>query len=237
MEDRKYFALKRLHSLSGVVPISGFVIFHLFENSGSVMGAERFNETVHTIRSMPYLFLLEAGLLAPILFHALVGVYLATKAKHNVAQFPERANWMYTLQRLSGMILLFFIGYHVYTTRFAGIATDQMFQYLAGQYAHPLISGFYALGIVSAAFHLSNGLWGFAVAWGIVTGEKSMDLAWKACIGLGVGVALMGLNALAGFHGHGVKALFYTEAPSASSGQVPAVAAAPVPIPVVPEKK
>ena len=227
MTDRTYFVLKRLHSLSGVVPIAGFVAFHLFENSNSVLGADKFNETVHTIRSMPYLSLLEVGLLAPILFHALMGVYLATKGRRNTLQFSTRANWSYTLQRVTGMILLLFISFHVYTTRFANIPSDQMFQYLAGQYAHTWISCFYALGILSAAFHLSNGLWGFLVAWGIVTGEKSMELVWKGCMGLGLAVALMGLNALAGFHGMGVKAFFHEE-PSVSAP----VAAVPAPAPV-----
>ncbi len=222
MNDRTYFALKRLHSLSGVVPIAGFVMFHLFENSESVMGAARFNETVHTIRGLPYLYLLEVGLLGPILFHALLGVYLVTKGRFNAAQYSNRASWMYALQRWTGMILLFFIAYHVYTTRFAGIASDQMFQYLAGKYANPAISAFYVLGILSAAFHLANGLWGFVVAWGFVTGEKSMDMAWKVSMGLGLGVALMGLNALAGFHGTGFKAFFHSEPAPVSVPAAPA---------------
>ena len=109
---------------------------------------------------------------------------------------------------------------HVWTTRFANIPTDQMFQTLSAHYANPLVSAFYALGILSAAFHLSNGLWGFACAWGIVSGEKSMDLAWKACMGLGLVVALMGLNALAGFHGKGVDVFnHHEEAPVAAAAQ------------------
>jgi succinate dehydrogenase / fumarate reductase cytochrome b subunit len=221
MNDRQYFMLKRLHSLSGVIPVAGFVIFHLFENSHSVQGPEAFNQIVHFIRHQPYLYLLEAGLLMPIIFHALLGVWLAKSAKHNVGRFPNRANISYTLQRITGGILLFFIAYHVYTTRFANIPSDQMFQELVKQVSNPLVSAFYALGILAAAFHLSNGLWGFLVAWGIVSGAKSMENAWKACIGLGVAVALMGLNALAGFHGKGVNIFDHKEAPAASE-QAPA---------------
>jgi succinate dehydrogenase / fumarate reductase cytochrome b subunit len=198
MDDRRYFLLKRLHSLSGVIPLAGFVIFHLFENSHSVAGAAVFNETVAGIRSQPYLLLLEMGLLAPIAFHALLGVYLARTAKLNVGQFPDRANISYALQRVTGLLLLFFIGFHLWTTRFAGIPTDQMFQRLAAAFSNRWVAAFYTLGILSAAFHLSNGLWGFAVAWGIVSGSKSMDLAWKACMGLGLVVFLMGMNAMAG---------------------------------------
>jgi succinate dehydrogenase / fumarate reductase cytochrome b subunit len=230
MDDRRYFLLKRLHSLSGVIPVAGFVIFHLFENSHSVEGQQAFNHTVDAIRSQPYLSLLELGLLAPIVFHALMGVWLIRLGRQNVAQFPNRANLSYALQRITGVILLLFISYHVWTTRFANIPTDQMFQTLSARYANPLVSAFYVVGILSAAFHLSNGLWGFLVAWGFVSGEKSMDWAWKACMGLGLAVALMGLNALAGFHGKGVDVFNHHEAPaapSASSGQAFPTASGP----------
>jgi succinate dehydrogenase / fumarate reductase cytochrome b subunit len=228
MTDRNYFMLKRLHSLCGVVPIAGFVMFHLFENSESVMGADRFNDTVHSIRSMPYLYVLEVGLLGPILFHALLGIYLSTKSRPNTSQFMTRANVSYTLQRLTGLILLFFISFHVYTTRFANIPSDHMFQYMNGMFMNPVIATFYVLGIASAAFHLANGLFGFAYSWGIVTGEKSMEMAWKACMVLGLVVFLMGFNAMAGFFGKGTKFLFHQDAPSraaeemaATSGQAP----------------
>ena len=113
MDDRKYFFLKRLHSLSGVVPTAGFVAFHLFENSKSVAGQTAFNETVATLRGLPYLYLLELGLLGPIFFHAFAGIYLAIKGKPNAVQFNTRANWSYTLQRATGLGLFVFILMHL----------------------------------------------------------------------------------------------------------------------------
>jgi succinate dehydrogenase / fumarate reductase, cytochrome b subunit len=218
MQDRTYFLLKRLHSLAGVVPLAGFVVFHLYENSHSVAGQAAFNGTVASIRSQPYLYALEIGLLTPLLFHAVMGIWLARAAKYNLGNYPTARNFAYALQRATGIILLFFIAFHLYTTRFAGIPSDQMFQHLAGEFGHPLLAGFYVLGILSAAYHLSNGLWGFGVSWGILSGQKSMDLAWKACMGLGLVVALMGLNALAGFEGKGVDWLQHdkTQAPAAA---------------------
>ena len=204
MDEQRYFILKKLHSLSGVVPTAGFLCFHLFENSKSASGQAAFNETVATIRSMPYLYFLEIGLIAPIVFHALLGIYIARTAKHNVGSYGFRANWMYSLQRVSGYILFFFIAFHLYNTRFAGIASDQMFQYLSAEYAKPFYFLFYLLGILSAAFHMANGLWGFTYSWGLVTGQKSQDLVWRACMGLGLVVALIGVNALLGFSGHGL---------------------------------
>lgn len=217
MKDQTYFLLKRLHSLLGVVPIAGFVVFHLFENSSSVMGQEAFNHTVQKIRGIPYIYLLEIGLLTPIAFHALLGAWLARTARHNALRFANAQNIGYTLQRLTGGVLLVFIAWHVWTTRFAGVPSGEFFQYMQAKLSHPLASAAYAVGVLSAAFHLGNGLWGFAVAWGLITGARSMDLAWKACLGISLGVALMGLNALAGFHGKGVKAFFHSEPPAAAA--------------------
>jgi succinate dehydrogenase / fumarate reductase, cytochrome b subunit len=228
MQDRTYFLLKRLHSLAGVVPLAGFVVFHLYENSHSVAGQAAFNETVASIRSQ--LYFLELGLLTPLLFHAAMGIWLARAAKYNLGNYPTSRNIGYALQRATGIILLFFIAFHLYTTRFAGIPSDQMFQHLAEEFGHPLLAGFYILGILSAAYHLSNGLWGFGVSWGILSGQKSMDLAWKACMGLGLAVALMGLNALAGFEGKGLDWFQHDKtqpAPLSASAAPEAPAAAP----------
>ncbi|MGH7441128.1 MAG: succinate dehydrogenase [bacterium] len=224
MQDRNHFLIRRLHSLAGVIPLAAFVVFHLYENSHSVAGQEAFNQTVATIRSQPYLYALEVILLTPLLFHALLGVWLARSAKHNVKNYPTAQNFSYTLQRLSGMILLLFIAFHLYTTRFAGIPSNHMFQTLASEFSRPWVAAFYVLGILSAAFHLSNGLWGFGVSWGILRGQKSMDVAWKGCMALAVVVALMGLNALAGFEGKGLD-WFQHE-------KTPAAVALPAPVPV-----
>jgi succinate dehydrogenase / fumarate reductase cytochrome b subunit len=226
MQDSTYFLLKRLHSLSGVVPLAGFVIFHLFENSHSVAGLEAFNTTVAFIRSQPYLYVLEIILLSPLLFHAALGIWLAKSASFNVVRYPAAQNFAYALQRVTGVILIFFIGFHLYTTRLAGIPSDRMFQHLSLEFGNPLVAAFYILGILSASFHLSNGLWGFSVSWGLVRGQKSMDLAWKACMGLGLCVALMGLNAFAGFEGRGIDWFQHektqTVAPQSAPAPVPA---------------
>ena len=217
MNDRNHFVLKRLHSLSGVVPTAGFVAFHLFENSHSVAGPEAFNSLTAFLRSQPYLYFLEMGLMLPIFFHAFFGMYLVFKGKSNVLQYSTRANWSYTLQRITGVGLFAFILMHLYHTRFAGIPADHMFQHMAEGYANPLVLGGYLLGIAAAAFHLANGLWGFACAWGIVTGEKSMDMAWKACMGIAVVIFLMGANAAFGFLGKGVDLFQHEKAPSLAS--------------------
>jgi succinate dehydrogenase / fumarate reductase cytochrome b subunit len=222
MDSQRYFLLKRLHSLSGVIPVAGFVVFHLFENSHSVAGAQAFNDFTAFMRSQPYLYLIEAALLAPIAFHALLGVYLMRTAKYNSVQYSTRANWSYFFQRLTGLGLLFFIAFHLYHTRFANVPASQMFQHMAEGYSHPLVFWGYVLGIGAASFHLANGLWGFAMAWGLVTGAKSMDALWKGCMALALGVFLMGINALLGFQGRGIDIFQHEKTPAPAAASAPA---------------
>src|SRR5690606_5642488 len=137
--------------------------------------------------------LLEIGLLLPIIVHAVLGVYIGMKAKHNVGTLSNRANWAYLLQRISGMILLVFIAVHVWTTRFADIPSEDMFRHMEGILTNNLYFAGYVLGVLAAAFHLGNGLWGFCIAWGLVTGQKSQDMVWKAGMGIAAAVAFMGI--------------------------------------------
>src|SRR5262245_8288015 len=107
--------MRKLHSLSGVVPVGGYLVFHLWENSLAIQGQERFDEMVKGIEQMPYLAFLEWGLiLLPLAFHAIYGVKLALSSKPNVGSYPFGGNWMYTLQRVTGLLAFAFIAYHLY---------------------------------------------------------------------------------------------------------------------------
>ncbi|MBP1611412.1 MAG: succinate dehydrogenase subunit, partial [Acidobacteria bacterium] len=73
LTDRQYFTLRRLQSLTGVVPVGVFLLEHWFTNAFALGGAAAYNEKVEFLRSLPYLFLLEVfGIFLPIAFHAVV---------------------------------------------------------------------------------------------------------------------------------------------------------------------
>lgn len=129
--ERHHFLLRRLHSLSGIVPIGMFLLSHLTTNSSIVWGmmnkgahpgvhagAATFQHEVNFIHSLPFLLLIEVfGLWLPIAFHAVLGIYYATTGKPNTGSYPYRDNWRYTLQRVSGYLGVLFIFYHVATLR------------------------------------------------------------------------------------------------------------------------
>lgn len=130
--ERNHFLLRRLHSLTGVVPIGVFMIVHLLTNSSIVWGminksghteglhpgVATFQHEVNFIHSLPFLILIEIfGLWLPIAFHSALGVVYATGGRSNLSSYKYQSNWRYTLQRLSGYFGVLFIFYHVATLR------------------------------------------------------------------------------------------------------------------------
>jgi len=204
MQQTSFWA-RRIHSLSGVVPIGAFLLEHFFENSYSRQGAAAYNEMVMKIQGLPYVLWLEIFvIILPILFHAIYGTWIALQAKYNVTRYPWYRNWMFTLQRVTGVFLFLYIGVHVYETRVQVFFDESIklhfFEYMRDHIFNSSLSvAFYAAGILSAAFHFANGLWTFGIVWGITAGQKAQRLSSYACAGIGVVVAGMGINSLMGF--------------------------------------
>lgn len=206
MEHGSFWA-RRLHSLSGVVPIGAFVFEHMFSNSFSTQGSAAYNEMVHTLTSIPYVLWLEIFVIyIPILFHAVYGTYIAIQARYNAASYPYGRNWMFLLQRLSGIFLFIYIGLHVWETR-AQVFFDEslklrFFEHMQDLLSNPAYFALYLAGVLAAAFHFANGLWTFGIVWGITVGRNAQRLSTYACAGIGIIVAGMGVNSLLGFFQH-----------------------------------
>ena len=217
LPDRHYFTLRRLHSLSGLVPIGVFLAEHFLTNSFAVAGEHAYNSKVEFLRSLPYLYLLEIfGIFLPILFHAALGVLIYLEARFNSRALPYRHNFMFTLQRITGLFLLVYIGYHVMSTRFAhwfGINNRNLFELMEHKLQNPAIFGFYVLGVLAASFHLGNGLWGFALHWGILRSrEAQRRWMWPAMAVVAI-FALAGVNSLLAFGPMGLEPVrFFQEA-------------------------
>jgi len=195
------FLSQRLHSLLGLVPIGLFLLFHLTANYQATRGAEAYNSTVGLIENLPFVLALEfIFIYIPILFHAVYGVYLVFQAKHNVGNFSYYRNWFFLLQRITGIITLIFIVWHVWETRIQkALGAEVNFDMMADILSNPAMIVFYAIGIISATFHLSNGIWAFLVHWGITVGPRSQRIATYFTMAVFVVVTYIGLRAMAAF--------------------------------------
>ncbi|MEM6749585.1 MAG: succinate dehydrogenase [Planctomycetota bacterium] len=120
---KNHFLLRRLHSLTGIMPVGVFVIFHLFTNMQMALAellgdTHYFQEEVDFIHSLPALLFLELfGLWLPIAFHAGLGVLYIFSGKSNSFSYKFGGNLRYTLQRWSAWLALAFIFFHVATLR------------------------------------------------------------------------------------------------------------------------
>ncbi|MRH42928.1 succinate dehydrogenase [Aquibacillus halophilus] len=201
MENREFF-YRRLHSLLGVVPIGVFLIQHLVINHFAVYGEESFNKAAGFMHDLPFRILLETFVIfLPILFHAILGVYIVFVAKNNTTRYGFFRNWMFYLQRITGIITLIFIVWHVWETRVAiGMGNAELdYSLMEDILSNPFMFWFYIVGVVSTTFHFANGLWSFLVTWGITVTPKSQKIATYATLLIFVAVTYIGVRSLIKF--------------------------------------
>ncbi len=117
------FIWRRLHSLSGLLPIGAYLCFHIYENLGALRGPEAYNETINHVNTMlprAYFYLVElAVVIGPLLFHSLYGFYIAATGRSNVGAYPYSSNWAYWAQRVSGYVAFIYLLFHVGVLRVA----------------------------------------------------------------------------------------------------------------------
>lgn len=215
---RHEFLLRRLHSLSGLIPVGAYMVVHLLTNSLTMMGVAPFQNAVYQIHSLgPALVFVEWGFIfLPILFHAIFGVVIVYSGRSNVSHYPYTANWRYVAQRATGMIALVFIFLHVFHlhgwfhfdawlesvakplggARFSPYnATSSLA--LAMQSSFLVLVG-YAIGAGSCIFHFANGVWTMGITWGVWVSPAAQKRAGYICLALGLGLAAVSAGALIG---------------------------------------
>lgn len=214
--QQHHFLLRRLHSLTGIVPVGAFLCFHLFTNFQMVFGT--FQHEVEFIHNMPALLFIEIfGLWLPIAFHAVLGLVYTFSGKLNSVHYPYMDNWRYSLQRVTGIIALLFIFLHIAKLRwgwtFGGLVDTPFYlqhidetgkvwklahasTVLAIQHAFPLMLIVYIIGVYSAVYHWCNGLWTAAISWGLTISVQAQRRWGYACLGLGLVLSLFSAGAL-----------------------------------------
>lgn len=204
--------LRKLHQLTGIVPLGAFFLVHMYTNSAAMGGATSFNKHVQDIHDIPYLLFVEIfGIFLPLLFHSIYGIFISAEARPNAGNYNYGRNWFYIFQRVTGIFLFFFLLFHILNLRFGIIPglesfgnpvagnADKAFSIVAQEFKNAAVLIFYILGVASTAWHLGYGLFLFAVDWGILIGEKAQKYALYACVGLSVFLFAVGTNAAIAF--------------------------------------
>lgn len=196
------FWLRRLHSLTGIIPVGAFLFEHiLISNASAIGGPIAYARQVRFLASLPLVPILELfGIWLPILFHALYGFYIWYRGETNVGEYPWTGNWMYTAQRWTGAIAFAYILWHTWTMRFTGIDLHEFpgasFGKVQAELFSPALLAFYVVGLVCASWHFAYGIWLFAAKWGLTPGEKARQRFLVVCLAFFVLMSAVGLTSL-----------------------------------------
>ena len=205
---RHQFLIYRLFSLAGLIPIGAYLVVHLITNSLVLNGPAAYQDAVGQIHSLGVFlpFVEWTFIFIPILFHAAIGLIIIAGGMPNANAYPYGGNIRYTLQRATGMIVFAFIIWHVIQMHHLGLLfggghfePEAATSSTAATLSPAWIRGLYAIGIVSAVYHLSNGLWTQGITWGIWTTQAAMQRAGRFCLAFGLVIGCIGLAALYGF--------------------------------------
>ncbi len=209
-----HFLLRRLHSLSGIIPIGAFVAFHLFTNMQMLLGS--FQHEVNWIHSQPALLWMEIFVLwLPIAFHAVLGLIYTFTGKPNSVAYGYMANWRYTLQRVTGVLALIFILLHVAILRWRWNLLGWYTPFFSkGLYDHHVVDlahystsvalnqtavlVLYIIGVLSVVYHFANGLWTAAITWGLTVSVAAQRRWGYVCAVVFVALAAFASAALVG---------------------------------------
>lgn len=203
LSKNREFYWRRLHSLLGIIPVGLFLVFHLSLNFTATAGEESYNNATGMMELVPHWLLLIVEwvvIYIPILFHGLYGIFIAFTATHNVKRFGTFRNWMFAIQRFTGVFLVIFIAWHIFQTRIQkALGAEVEFSMMEEIVANPWMLAFYIVGILSATFHLSNGIWSFLVSWGITQSSKSQKIASYVTMVFFVLLSIVGVAAILAF--------------------------------------
>ncbi|MCK6257975.1 succinate dehydrogenase cytochrome b558 subunit [Fictibacillus sp. KIGAM418] len=201
MAGSRNFNTRRLHSLLGVIPVGLFLLQHLVVNNFATRGAESFNNAANFMGHLPFRYVLEAVIIfIPLYFHAIYGLYITFTAKNNASRYGYFRNWMFLLQRVTGVITLIFVSWHVWETRIAAaFGAEVNFSMMQDILSSPFMVAFYLVGVLSAVFHFANGLWSFFVSWGLTVSPRSQRVSTYVTMAVFLALAFVSVRTIFAF--------------------------------------
>ena len=172
---RSQVAKKAVMAVTGVM-LFGFVLGHMVGNLKLFLGAEKLNAYAEGLRALgapifghgDVLWLARIGLLAAVGLHMLSAwqLTLLNRKARPVAytrQTTQVATYAARTMRYGGVIILFFVVYHLLHLTAGNLHVDfragDVYHNLVVAFQNPLVAGFYLLAVTSLGFHLYHGLW------------------------------------------------------------------------------
>jgi succinate dehydrogenase / fumarate reductase, cytochrome b subunit len=210
---KHHFLLRRLHSLTGIM-FGMYLFVHLAVNATLAEGARHageatvFQKLVDYIHSIPFLMVVEFSFIfLPLLYHTLYGFYIIYTGQMNVGRYGYTRNYLYLLQRVSGMIIVLFALFHILSLKgwlpgeFARALVFDPQAATSSTSAHLLLAPWiwavtYPIGVLASAFHTANGFYAAAITWGLTISATAQRRWGMLCTGAFLFLFVAGMTAL-----------------------------------------
>jgi succinate dehydrogenase / fumarate reductase cytochrome b subunit len=184
-QARSGFQRARVASFLAIVPLGVWTFVHLWHALYAFQGADAWQKAL-----TDYPHPLAEGLsgivvLLPLALHTVWGIGRLATSRPNNVRYRAYANVKYTLQRLSALGVLLFLGAHLWLALLKPRLVEGHAETFADLAEHMHFHGptlvTYVLGVLGVAYHLANGLQSACMGWGIVTTERALRrLEWLA---------------------------------------------------------
>jgi succinate dehydrogenase / fumarate reductase, cytochrome b subunit len=172
------YVRSKLASLLAIAPLGVWTVVHVWNNLAVWKGGAEWQAEVTGYHNPLALALTTLVVLAPLLVHTVWGIGRLFTSRPNYPRYGYFENLKYVLQRLSAVGVLLFVGAHLWLAflhpRLA-LHQPEPFQDIAAEMHHnPPTLIVYLLGTLGVAYHLGNGLYGFAWSWGIASSRRAL---------------------------------------------------------------
>ena len=193
------YLLRKLHSLTGIIPVGAFLAEHFWSNSSVLVSAVKYDEVSRDLQTIPFRPFVEWGFIfLPMLYHGVYGIYIWLRGDSNVSSYPWVKNWLYALQRYSGLIAFVYIGWHLYTERWLTHGRST-YENVVKDLSNPYFFAFMVIGVVASSFHLGVGIWNFLCKWGLAATVQAQRAAGRLGVLAALLFSLVGLLILVSF--------------------------------------
>src|SRR5699024_10578476 len=131
----------------------------------------------------------------------ILGVYIVFVAKNNTKRYGFFRNWLFFLQRVTGIITLIFIAWHVWQTilQVAISGAEVNYQIMEYSLTSPCFFWFYISSVIAVVFVLANWLWSFCVCWAIAPSPRAQKIVTYATVVVFFVVSYIGIRTIIQF--------------------------------------
>lgn len=224
--------LRRLFSLTGVIPLGAFLVVHVVANARAVRGEQAFARSADALAHIPLLPLIEVlFVLLPLVLHAAIGLWLVASRQPLTEPSPYPPT-LAAAMRVTGLVALAFLAMHLPELRFRGLVHSPSGGELATRLAEDLSSTWhglpwrgaaYLVGSACVVLHFAAGLWGFFARTRRGSDERARRWAALGMVLLGSAMWLLLVDAVV-FHATGARLVGSPAADKADIGPCPPAA-------------